>query len=87
MNDKDSGSSQNSTAVKVAVVSALAVIVAALIPVVYNALKDDGEKSPVASQPSSVVQQSDNVTQTTREGHNFNNVAGNITITDSADKE
>ena len=78
MNDKDSGSAQHHTAVKVAIIGALAVIFAALIPVIYNALKDDADKSLVVSEPSSVVQQSENATQTTRRGHNFNNVGSNI---------
>ena len=83
MNRQEKGNATNTVVIIAAVIGALGAIAAAVVPGLLN----DKDDSSGNEEPAVVIQESEDVIQKNEKGHNFNNVAGNITITESVDKE
>jgi len=61
-------------------------ILLALIALIPNFLGNKGKQSSADNTRPNSTQQTENVELKTNKGHNFNNVQGNINITESNDK-
>jgi len=77
MNRQENGSAANAVVIIAAVIGALGVIAAAVVP---GLLKDKDELSGNEAAKNVQVQKADNVVQVSEQGHNFNNIGGDVVL-------